>query len=275
MELRVLYIRTVLTSCKSLSALSSGRNSTARLTDLHRSQSTLTYILSERSLVHLTCGDATRLRLLSHMLSLLLFVRHHTWRFQAGNDVQKRRKSAWACWVPRSCSHRSTDRTHTVWIVTNRRVVFIDISQRDHQKKKDRTCLLGRWNVAARRRWRADETNRKVGYKFQIEISVSDRSRSFEPPLLLNRRLAVWFRVRNSKHTGTRGRCECQTVPFPTNDGTRGRNFRVQRWFTHWRHLKSSRRTNWHWQPRSTRARTHSTFPHSSHPPSYYTYIYL
>lgn len=114
MELRVLYIRTVLTSCKSLSALSSGRSSTARLTDLHRSQSTLTYILSERSLVHLTCGDATRLWLLSHMLSLFLFVRHHTWRFQAGNDVQKRRKSAWACWVPRSCSHRSTDRTHTL-----------------------------------------------------------------------------------------------------------------------------------------------------------------
>lgn len=234
MELRVLYIRTVLTSCKSLSALSSGRSSTARLTDLHRSQSTLTYILSERSLVHLTCGDATRLRLLSHMLSLFLFVRHHTWRFQAGNDVQKRRKSAWACWVPRGCSHRSTDRTHTVWIVTNRRVVFIDISQWDHQKKrKDRTCLLGRWNVAARRRWRADETNRKVGYEFQIEISISDRSRSFEPPLLLNRRLVVWFRGRDSKHTGTRGRCECQTVPFLTNDGTRGRNFRVQRWFTH------------------------------------------
>lgn len=62
MELRVLYIRTVLTSCKSLSALSSGRSSTARLTGLHRSQSTLTYILSERSFVHLTCGDATRLR---------------------------------------------------------------------------------------------------------------------------------------------------------------------------------------------------------------------
>ena len=34
--------------------------------------------------------------------------------------------------------------------------------------------------------------------------------------------------------------------------------------FTRRRHHKSPRRTNWHWQPRSTRARTHSTFPHSA-----------
>lgn len=65
---------------------------------------------------------------------------------------------------------------------------------------------------------------------------------------------------------------EWQTYCFQLWRNAR-KNFRVQRRVTRRRHLKSPRRTNWHWQPRSTRARTHSTFPHSFHLPSNYRYL--
>lgn len=162
------------------------------------------------------------------------------------------------------------DRSYTLWIVTNQTRCFYDISAGSpKKKKKELVCSIDETWLPVVVDGQTDEqkimNELKSKFLFLIDSDL--------PNHRCNKRFVVCFRSKDGKHTRINvGWYEWQTYCFQLWRNAR-KNFRVQRRVTRRRHLKSPRRTNWHWQPRSTRARTHSTFPHSFHLLSNYRYL--